>query len=129
MAPISISTGGEYSINAGPTRSTPGIVKNGDSVKVRQTSSPSFSTTTDVVLTIGGVSDTFSVTTLAADTTPDAFNFLDQTGVGLSQVLESNTITLGGINTGAAISITGGEYKIGTGTYTSTPGPSTMGIR
>ena len=123
LAPITISDGGEYALNnSGIYISTPGIVINGDSVTVRQYSSSSFSTTTDVMLTVGGVSDTFSVTTLAADTLPDAFSFTDQTGVGLSLVVESNTINVGGINTGASISITGGEYKIGAGTYTSAEG-------
>jgi len=70
LAPISVSAGGDYSINGGAYSSTPGIVKNGDIVTVRQTSSGSFSTRTDVVLTIGGVSDTFSVTTR------DAFLYL-----------------------------------------------------
>jgi hypothetical protein len=123
LAPITISDGGEYSLNnSGIYISTSGIVINGDSVTVRQSSSSSFSATTDVVLTVGGVSDTFSVTTLAGDTLPDAFTFTDQTGVGLSMVVESNTINVGGINTGASISITGGEYKIGAGTYTSAEG-------
>ena len=62
-ASISIS-GGEYSLNDGDYASVSGTVNNGDRVKVRQTSSGSFSTTTNAVLTIGGVSDTFSLTTL-----------------------------------------------------------------
>lgn len=69
LAPISISTGGEYALstdggsNWSSWTNNPGIVKLNDQVKVRQTSSSSFSTTTDVTLTIGGVSDPFSVTT------------------------------------------------------------------
>lgn len=58
-------TGGQYQINGGAWVSTSGTVVNGDSVNVRQTSSASYSTQTDTVLTIGGVSDTFSVTTRA----------------------------------------------------------------
>jgi len=61
-APISI-TGGTYSINAGSYTGSSGTVSNGNTVTVRQTSSGSYSTTTDATLTIGGVSDTFSVTT------------------------------------------------------------------
>ena len=71
--PISIA-GGEYSVNSGAFTSGAGTVNSGDTVRVRQTSSSSFSTTTDTVLTIGGVSDTFSVTTLLdtdADGIPD----------------------------------------------------------
>ena len=64
-APISIS-GGTYAINGGSYTSAGGSVIYGDTVTVRQTSSSSNSTTTDATLTIGGVSDTFSVTTLPA---------------------------------------------------------------
>lgn len=70
-APISItictnSGTCEYQINSGSWVFTAGTVNNGDSVKVRQTSSGSYSTKTDLTLSIGGVTDTFSVTTLAA---------------------------------------------------------------
>jgi hypothetical protein len=60
---ISIS-GGEYSIDGGTFVSTSGTVTNGQSVIVQQTSSSTSKTTTDTVLTVGGVSDTFSVTTI-----------------------------------------------------------------
>lgn len=75
-APISISSctssSCQYSINSGAYTNASGTVNNGDSVTVRQTSSGIYSTTTSATLTIGGISDTFSVTTMAAplDTTP-----------------------------------------------------------
>jgi PKD repeat protein len=50
----------------------------------------------------------------AADTTPDAFSFTAQTAMPLSTVIVSNPITVTGIDTDAAISITGGEYAIST---------------
>jgi hypothetical protein len=102
-------------------------------VQVRQTSAAGFLTTTDTVLTIGGVSDTFSSATLASDTTPDTFTFVDQTGVALSTVIESAPITVAGINTAASISVAGGEYAISTdggssyGAYTSAVGTVTNG--
>lgn len=61
---ISVSNG-EYSINGGTYTSVAGTVTNGQTVKVRHTSSASNSTTVDTVLTIGGVGDTFTTTTLA----------------------------------------------------------------
>lgn len=64
-AAISVS-GGEYQVNGGAWVSGAGTVSNADTVKVRHTSSGSYSTATNTVLTIGGVSDTFSTTTLAA---------------------------------------------------------------
>lgn len=63
-SPISIIDG-EYSINSGAFTSALGTVSNGDSVSVRQTSSSSYSTTTNATLTIGGVSGSFSVMTMA----------------------------------------------------------------
>jgi len=122
-ASISI-TGGTYSINGGAYTSASGTVSNGNTVTVRVTSSGSYSTTTSATLTIGGVSDIFSVTTMAApsDTTPDQFTFTDQTGVALNATVTSNTITVTGINTAASISITGGTYSINGGAYTSASG-------
>ena len=122
-APISI-TGGTYSINGGPYTSASGTVNNGSRVTVLLTSSGSYSTTTSATLTIGGVSDTFSVTTLAApsDTTPDPFAFTPQTNVALNTVITSNSITVSGINMAAPISITGGTYSINGGSYTGASG-------
>ena len=61
-AAISI-TGGTYSINGGSYTNAPGMVSNGNTVRVQITSSANYSNTTNATLTIGGVSDTFSVTT------------------------------------------------------------------
>jgi len=120
-APISI-VGGTYSINDGLYTSAPGTVNNTDTVTVQLMSAASFSTTTLATLTIGGVSDTFGVKTLAADPKPDAFTFIPQTNVDLGQVITSNAITVSGINTAAPISIVGGTYKINGGPYIITPG-------
>ncbi len=124
-ADISI-TGGEYKIGSGSYTSSSGTVNNSDTVTVQQTSSGSYSTKTNTILTIGGVSDTFSVTTWAApalpDTTPDPFTFFDQTGVAPNITITSNTITVSGINTAADISITDGTYSINGGLYTSSSG-------
>jgi hypothetical protein len=65
-------TGGQYSVNGGAYASGPTTVFNGDSVKVRTTSSGSNSAGVDVTLTIGGVSDTYTVTTAAG---AGAFSF------------------------------------------------------
>jgi hypothetical protein len=62
--PISI-TGGGYSINGGAFTAASGTVNNGNTVTVRQTSSNSASTRTDVTLNIAGFMGTFSVTTMS----------------------------------------------------------------
>jgi hypothetical protein len=64
-APISV-TGGEYNINGGGFTSSPGTVNNGDQVRARHTSSGANSTAVNTTVTIGGVSDVFTTTTLAS---------------------------------------------------------------
>jgi predicted small lipoprotein YifL len=61
--------GGEYSIDGGAYTSAVGMVTNGQMVTVRQTSSVNFGTMTNAVLTIGGISGIFSVTTIVTTTT------------------------------------------------------------
>lgn len=58
-AAITIS-GGTYSINAGAFTASAGTVVVGDTVRARHTSSASYLTATNTVVTIGGVSDTFT---------------------------------------------------------------------
>ena len=69
---ISVS-GGDYSIAGGGYTNVAGTVTNGQTVTVRHTSSASNLTTIDTTLTIGGVSDIFSTTTLGAG----AYNIVD----------------------------------------------------
>jgi hypothetical protein len=121
-------TGGYYAISTdsggtwGDWTNTAGTVQLDNKVKVRQTSSASYSTTTTATLTIGGVSGTFSVITLGGDTTPNPFTFEDKSGVGVNKLMTSNTITVSGIAVASPISITGGTYSINGGTYTSAAG-------
>ena len=56
-------TGGEYQINGGAYTSVAGTVNNGNSVTVRTTSSVSGLTPVNAILTIGDISDTFTITT------------------------------------------------------------------
>ncbi len=121
VSPISIASG-TYSINGGAYTAAAGTVNNGDTVTLQQTSSGSFSTLTTATLTIGGVAGAFDVTTLAQDTTPNAFTFTAQTGAALSTVATSNTITVAGINSAANIGIAGGTYSKNGGAYTAVAG-------
>ncbi|KMT66943.1 hypothetical protein [Catenovulum maritimum] len=75
----------------------------------------------------GGASvdtDTDSPTTPPdkTDTTPNAFSFTDQTSVALASKIISAPITISGIDTKTDIEITGGEYSINNGPFTSTKG-------
>ena len=91
---------------------------------MRQISSPNYYTITNATLAIGGVSDTFSVTTEAAppDMTPDQFTFTDRTGVALNTVITSDIITVTGIHAATPISVAGGTYSINGGLYTNADG-------
>ncbi|MGQ0701200.1 MAG: choice-of-anchor Q domain-containing protein [Panacagrimonas sp.] len=126
--PISVS-GGMFSIGCtGTFTATASVISSGQTVCVQHTSSGSFSTAVNTTLTVGGVSDTFTSTTLAADTTPDQFMFTDVTNVALNSVQTSNAVTITDINTGASISVSGGMYSIGcTGTFTAAVGTINSG--
>jgi len=64
-APTALSiTGGEYAINGGAWAASATTVSAGDTVKVRGISSAALATAVDVVLTIGEISDAFSITTV-----------------------------------------------------------------
>lgn len=106
--PVSVSGAGspQLSINGG-TWVTSGNIINGQTLAVRLTSSASFSTPLSATINVGGVTDSWSVTTLAADTTPNAFSFTDATGAALNTVITSNTIAIAGINSGASVSVSG----------------------
>lgn len=126
MTPISI-TGGEFSINGDSYTSSPDGVINGDVVTVRVTSSGSLSTATSAVLTIGGVIDTYTVTTTAsaADTTAptitSASAFTQAENGALSIALTANeTVTwtkVGGADaalftlSGSTLSLAAVEYE------------------
>lgn len=57
-----------------------------------------------------------------SDTTPDTFTFIDQTGVALNTLIESNQITVTGINATTSVSVTGGEYSVNGAAYTAIAG-------
>lgn len=57
-------SGGTYSINGGAFTALAGTVVNGDEVQARHTSSASYLTATNTIVTIGGISDTFTSITL-----------------------------------------------------------------
>jgi len=56
------------------------------------------------------------VTAVACDTTPNAFNFTpDVTGAALNTLTAASAITIGGINSGSPVSVSGGEVSINGG--------------
>lgn len=70
-----------------------------------------------------GFTEDFSANLSAADTAPVTFLFPDEDGVPLSTVIISKPVTITGINTGAPVTISGGEYSLGcTSIYTRLAG-------
>src|SRR5262249_54501462 len=123
-AAISV-TGGEYSINGGAYTTAPGTIDSGQSVTLRLVASGNCNTTATMTVTIAGLGDrSFSVTTIACNTTPaDPGVFLVQANVDPGTVRTSNTLYVTATNTPIPISIVGGEYSIGcNGSFTSAAG-------
>lgn len=133
-APVTVS-GGQYSIGCTASfTSAAGSINNGQTVCLRHTASANADTPTTTTLTVGGVSGSFTSRTRAAsgggstDTTPDAFSFSNVVDVALGILVQSNPITVSGINAAAPISVTGGQYSIGcNGTFTASAGTVSNG--
>jgi len=56
------------------------------------------------------------------DNTPDTFNFDSIAEVELNTLVSSNSITISGISTAVPITVSGGQYVIGGGAFTSSAG-------
>ncbi|MFV1985418.1 MAG: hypothetical protein ACC657_17855, partial [Thiohalomonadales bacterium] len=104
--------GGDYAIDGAAFTNANGNITNGQSIQVRQTSSNSTSSKTDVTLTIGGVNGIYSVTTFDRDIDPDDFTFNAQTDVFLNAVVISNAITIAGLNGDSPIKVSNGDYYV-----------------
>ncbi|WP_196137585.1 BspA family leucine-rich repeat surface protein [Aliikangiella sp. G2MR2-5] len=122
---VSIS-GGEYSIDGGNYTSGSGSIDSGQTIQLRVTASENFATDIEATVMIGGVSGIFIVTT-KNDTTPNAFSFIPQTEVSPESSVESNSVTISGITDTAPVNISGGEYAIDGGDFTSVAGTISNG--
>ena len=106
-----------YQIDGGAWVSAPGTVQEGDSVAVRFVSANAYGTGRSVSLTVGTVSGTFSVTTGAQDTTPDAFAFTARLVAPGAADVASESVVLTGFDGGVTVSLSGessAEFRIGT---------------
>ncbi|WP_299075833.1 hypothetical protein [uncultured Paraglaciecola sp.] len=95
-------------------------VNSGDTIKVCQQAANAFMTDNVTTLTLGtnpGNAVTFTTTTRAADTTPDALSFAAQTDVEPGQVIQSNVLTVGGFDGPLTISVTNGELQLNNGNW------------
>lgn len=126
-AAVTVTSPSQWSKNGGAYTSAPGTVVNGDTVKVRHTTSQLSNTTVNTTLAIAAVTDIFSSTTTNSDTVPDAFSFATQTGRALSSPANSAAATISGINTATPITVSGGKYSINGGAFVSTAGTVNSG--
>lgn len=125
-AAISVA-GGEYSIDGGVFTDSAGTIGNAQRVRVRHVSPAAYSAATNTTLTIGGVSDTFTSTTVAEDTQPDPFAFAAATNVATRTLVISNAIVVAGTNAPATIAVTGGEYSLNGSQFTGVGGVANAG--
>jgi hypothetical protein len=128
------STGGVlFSINGDAFSSTQRVILSGQTLQLRLTTGSGFSTAYSGSVTVGDTTDSWSVTTRAADTTPTAFSFTDATGVERSTTTTSNTVTVSGLepNFSITVSASGGTVDAGTsalsGTFASSKTVTTSG--
>jgi hypothetical protein len=126
--PISVS-GGEYSINGGAFTSNSGTVTLDQVVTVRVVASAEIGGTVAATLTIGGLSSNFNVTTVTTpgDYVPSPFSFSPVTNASPGSSVASEKITVGGISADTIIAISGGEYAVNGGAWTSVAGTVSLG--
>lgn len=106
--PVSVSGSGspQFSVNGGAWV-TSGWILPGYTLQTRLTSATAYDTPYTAVISIGGISDTWSVRTKVQDTTPNAFTFTDQTNVELSTLATSANITPTGYDGPVTVSVSG----------------------
>ena len=124
--PISIE-GGLYDINnSGNFTGADGIIYPDDNLTIQHISASDYKTKTVTTITISEGSDArigkFKSKTVAKDVKPDRFKFAKRRDVEKSTVVESETVTIEGINAPATVSIKNGEYKVGSRAWTSDDG-------
>jgi len=106
-ATITVS-GGTYRINSGGYTSSAGTVQAGDTVNARHTSSASASTAVNTIVTIGGVSDTFtSTTTGTVAMTLTANTYSDGNLAGITQTFSSIAFGTAAANRQIVVAIQG----------------------
>jgi VCBS repeat protein len=111
--PISITGGGEYSINDGPFTSSPGTAQELDRIRLRMKAASAPGATRQTTLNAGGRTATFSVRTYGPGTPITAVYLRSTPGdyVGAGQTLffpsPPNSVTVSGTGASANLSIDG----------------------
>lgn len=115
------SLSGTFAASKTVTTSGTGTLVVATQIQSSSTSGASVNST----VTIGGVSDTYTVTT-TTNNLPNIFTFNPVTSAALSTLQTSNTITVGGLGgPSVTVSITNGQFSKNGGAWTSPPTTST----
>ena len=110
---VTASNGAEIRVGSGSwvNGNTGTTITNGQNLRVRITSSADPGGVVETDVTVGALSDTFTVTTTTAnDTTPDPFYFANRDNQAPNTYIESNVIVLQGITSPSNVSVTGGQF-------------------
>jgi len=115
-------SGGFYSIDGGPFTGAAGVIEVGQEVVVQVKTQPLANTQFDATLTIGGVTEVFSVTTGEVPSSATDFSFFDALDVELGAEVLSDILSLDGLAADTPVSIVGGEFSIDGAAFTSEAG-------
>jgi hypothetical protein len=116
----------QFRIDGGTWTSGPATITNGQTLQLRLTSG-GFSETRLATVTVGTFDEEWSVSTSSQDTSPDAFNFTDKTGIALNTLTTSNSVNITGITGSVNVSVSGTgspQLRVNGGSWTA--GPTTI---
>lgn len=126
-SPISVK-GGLYKINDGPYTEQAGTVNLNDQVRLLVRASSRSARSVLATLTVGSISASFTVTTGGAlDTVPDNFTFAAVNDAKPGTIHVSKPAIITGITARTPINVTGGLYRINTGSFSSLAGTVSAG--
>lgn len=121
---------GKLSVNGG-NYVTEAQVNDGDTIKLQVTAPSSYDASKEYIVRVGRISASFEVQTMSnpivSDTTPDAFSFGAKSVDTAGMDVFSDVITVASINQEVDIEVSGGSYKINTGSFTSAKGKVKVG--
>lgn len=120
-------TGGFRIGSSGSFTTAAKFAVNNDTVEVQLNTAATGGASRSATINVSGVSDTFTATT-ATDTTPTAFSFTDRTDITANTAIESNTITITGINASTTASLSGGSAQMSVNGGTFTSSNQTIGV-
>jgi len=113
---VTISGGGAFRVcadsgcTAAPSYGTgASTINNAQYLQLQLTASAAFSTAVNSTVSLGGASDTWSVTTAAQDLDPDPFAFPPNPAAALNEVLTSTVVHITGVTGAVPVSIAGGN--------------------